>query len=254
MLGIDNRLRDMLRSGKPLYGIGVGIPEPALVEMVGYAGYDYVVVDNEHGPASIERTEHMFRAARCAGIPPVARIIQEADILRYLDIGASGIQMPMIETAEQAERVVAACRYYPEGNRGAAFSTRAAGYGFMDRAEHVKRSNEGVAVILMIETKKGVDNLDDILKVKGIDCVLLGATDLSFSLGHPNNAKHPVVQEVIRDCTARILAAGIAPGGLAMNGPDCQEGVKLGMRYMTGLMSMIIGKGLRSTLAELKGT
>ena len=126
---IDTRLPALLRGRRPLLGMFVGTPAPALVEMCGHAGFDFVIIDNEHGPSGIESTERMIRAARAAGVIPVVRTL-EPDILRVLDIGASGIQVPQVNTAEQAARIVAAAKYPPVGTRGAAFSTRAAGFGF----------------------------------------------------------------------------------------------------------------------------
>ncbi len=148
---LDTRLPALLAGDKPLFGMFIGIASPAIVEMCGYAGFDFVVLDNEHGPASIETTEHMIRAARCANTIPVVRTL-EPDILRILDIGASAIQVPQVNTAEQARRIVAAAKYPPVGSRGAAFSPRAAGYGFFGGQPHAKASNEGTSVILMTET------------------------------------------------------------------------------------------------------
>jgi len=136
---IDTRLPGLLKGNKPLFGIFVGLASPAVVEMCGHAGFDFVIIDNEHGPASIETTEHLIRAARCANIIPIVRTL-EPEILRILDIGASAIQVPQVNTAEQARRIVAAAKYPPVGNRGAAFSPRAAGYGFFGGAAHAKTS------------------------------------------------------------------------------------------------------------------
>ena len=109
---IDTRLPELLRGKRALLGMFVGIPSPSLVEMCGHAGVDFVIVDNEHGPAGIESTEHMLRAARASGVIPVVRTL-ESDILRVLDIGASAIQVPQVNSAEQARRIVAAAKYPP---------------------------------------------------------------------------------------------------------------------------------------------
>src|SRR5664279_13291 len=162
---IDTRLPELLRGSRPLLGMFVGIPSPALVEICGHAGLDFVIIDNEHGPAGIESTENMLRAARGAGIIPVVRTL-EADILRVLDIGASAIQVPQVNTAEQARRIVAAAKYPPVGTRGAAFSTRAAGYGFFGGDVHIKAANEGTSVIVMAETRTAIENIDEIVAVR----------------------------------------------------------------------------------------
>jgi len=166
---IDTRLPDLLRGPRALLGMFVGIPSPSLVEMCGHAGVDFVIVDNEHGPAGIESTEHMLRAARSSGVIPVVRTL-EPDILRVLDIGASAIQVPQVHTAEQARRIVAAAKYPPVGTRGAAFSTRAAGFGFFGGERHIADSNAGTSVIVMTETREALGNLDAILAVPASTC------------------------------------------------------------------------------------
>jgi 4-hydroxy-2-oxoheptanedioate aldolase len=245
---IDTRLPELLRGSRPLLGMFVGIPSPALVEMCGHAGFDFVIVDNEHGPAGIESTEHMLRAARGAGIIPVVRTL-EPDILRILDIGASAIQVPQVNTAEQARRIVAAAKYPPVGNRGAAFSTRAAGYGFFGGEPHVRASNEGTSVIVMAETRTAIDNIDEIVAVPGVDAVFFGSNDLSFSLGFPGQMQHPEVVAAIEHGVARALAAGVAPGVLAPTVADFHRLRKIGVRYIPMVVSGLIGNALRAAVA-----
>jgi 4-hydroxy-2-oxoheptanedioate aldolase len=248
---IDTRLPELLRGSRPLLGMFVGIPSPALVEMCGHAGFDFVIVDNEHGPAGIESTEHMLRAARGAGIIPVVRTL-EADILRILDIGASAIQVPQVNTAEQARRIVAAAKYPPVGNRGAAFSTRAAGYGFFGGDAHIKASNEGTSVIVMAETRTAIENIDEIVAVPGVDAVFFGPNDLSFSLGHPGQMQHPEVVAAIEHGVARALAGGVAPGVLAPTVVDFHRLRKLGVRYLPMVMSGLVGNALRAAVAGVR--
>lgn len=248
MTVIDTRLPALLRGSRPVLGIFIGVPSPALVEMAGHAGFDFVIIDNEHGPASLETTEHMLRAAHSSGIVPVVRTL-ETDILRVLDIGASGIQVPAVNTAEQARRVVAAAKYPPVGTRGAAFSTRAAGYGFFGGAPHVTASNDGIAVIVMAETRQAIDNLDEIIKVPGIDAVFFGPNDLSFSMGHPGEMRHPEVVAAIEDGVRRTLAAGIAPGVLAANPQEFHHWAKRGARYLPMVITGLVGSALKGAVA-----
>jgi len=245
---IDGRLPALLRDGRPLAGMFIGLPSPALVEMSGHAGFDFVIIDNEHGPASIETTEHMLRAARASGIAPVVRT-QESEILRILDIGASAIQVPQVESAAQAARIVAAAKYPPLGSRGAAFSTRAAGYGFFGGTAHVNTSNEGIAVIVMAETQRALDDLDAILAVPGIDAVFFGPNDLSFSLGHPGQMTHPAVVGAIERGIDRALGAGVAPGVLATSPDDFHRWAKRGARYLPMVITGLIGGAMRDAIA-----
>src|SRR6476469_2630525 len=124
---LDDRLPGLLRSGRRLRGIFNALPSPAIVEMCGYAGFDFVILDNEHGSASLETTEHMLRAARASGIVPVVRCLRH-DISRVLDMGASAVQIPMVCDAAEARDLVQQVRYPAAGRRGSAFSSRAAGY------------------------------------------------------------------------------------------------------------------------------
>ena len=151
---------DMLRSGQRLRGIFNGIASPAIVEMCGYAGFDFIVIDNEHGGASIETTEHLLRSARASNLPAVVRCLEQ-DIARTLDIGAVAQQIPMVNTAAHARALVQRIKYPLPASaiglasqRGSAFSTRAAGYGAFGGPRHTQHSNDGIALIVMIETSK----------------------------------------------------------------------------------------------------
>ena len=248
---IDTRLPGLLKRNQPLFGMFVGIASPAIVEMCGYAGFDFVIIDNEHGPASIETTEHLIRAARVANVIPVVRTL-EPDILRILDIGASGIQVPQVNTAEQARRIVAAAKYPPVGNRGAAFSPRAAGYGFFGGPPHAKASNEGLAVILMIETREALDNLDEIVTVPGVDAVFIGPNDLSFSLGYSGDQKHVDVVSAIDGAIKKIAKTKVAGGLMTISAEDQRKYAGLGARYLTTQIAAVIGTALKSTVAAMR--
>ena len=250
MSALDTRLPALLRGTRPLLGMFVGLPAPSLVEMCGHAGFDFVIIDNEHGPASFETTEHMLRAAKASGVIPVVRTI-EADILRILDIGASAIQVPQVESADQARRIVAAAKYAPAGTRGAAFSTRAAGYGFFGDVRHVEASNSGTAVIVMAETRKAIDDIDAIVGVPGIDAVFFGPNDLSFSMGHPAQMKHPEVVAAIEHGVDRALAAGVAPGILVTSVDEFHQWAQRGARYLPMVITGLIGGAMR---AAVEGT
>ncbi len=251
MSAIDTRLPALLAGDKPLFGIFIGIASPAIVEMCGYAGFDFVVLDNEHGPASIETTEHLIRAARCANTIPVVRTT-EPDILRILDIGASAIQVPQVNTAEQARRIVAAAKYPPLGSRGAAFSPRAAGYGFFGGQPHAKASNEGTSVILMTETTEALDNLDEILAVPGIDALFIGPNDLSFSMGHQGNQKHPEVVTAIEAAIKKIARTKVAAGLMTIPVEDYRKYAAMGARYLTTQIAAVIGGALKDAVSAAK--
>jgi len=240
-----------LRQGDHVYGISVGVPHPALIQMCGHAGYDFVVIDNEHGPASIETTGEAIRAARGVGVVPIVRTF-ESEIPRLLDAGAGGIQVPLVETPEQAERIVRACRYPPVGARSVAFSTPAASYGFADKRAHIESSNRAIAVIIMIETAAAMERLDEILAVRGVDAVCVGPTDMSYSLGVPGDGGHPKVVAAVAECVRACRRAGIAVGTNAFSDAECREHAAMGMTYHTMMMTLMLGKTLRDGLAAMR--
>lgn len=252
----DTSFRGYLRENRPLVGFFTGITSPALVEMAGYANFDFVIIDNEHGPAAIETTEHMIRAARCAGIVPLVRVsgANPQEILRTLDVGAAGVQVPQVNTREQAKLVVDAVKFPPMGNRGVAYSTRAGGYGFFGGLEHIQASNEHTVVITHIETVEAVNNLEAILTVKGIDVLFVGPSDLSVSMGYPGNPGHPEVQATIAGCLKRIAAAGITPGVLITNKDEFHRYASLGARFMPVMATTVIVEAMKGLIAGTKET
>lgn len=244
---LDTRLPTLLRSGKRLRGIFNGIPSPAIVEMCAFAGFDFVVIDNEHGSADLQTTEHMLRAARASGIPPIVRCL-EHDIARTLDLGASGLQIPMVNTPEQAQALVQRVRY-PEaggnGKRGSAFSSRAAGYGAFGGPEHTRRSNEGIALVVMLETPEAVKNAAAIAAVRGVDAVFVGPNDLAHSMGHENRWNDAPVQEAIESALKAINAQGCCPGILALTAADEQKYAAWGARYFATVSTSLITQAFK---------
>jgi 4-hydroxy-2-oxoheptanedioate aldolase len=241
---IDNRLPALLRSGEPVRAIFTALPSPAIVEMCAYAGFTVVLIDNEHGAADFETTEHMLRAARASGIIPVVRCFPE-DISRVLDMGASGVQIPMVESAADARDLVQRVRYPGLGRRGSAFSGRAAGYGAYPGAAHTTRSNEGVALIAMIETPEGVANAAAIAGVDGIDAVFVGPNDLSHAMGHGNDWKAPAVASAIERALRAIHGEGKCAGIIALGPEDEARYGQFGARYFATVATSLITQAFR---------
>ncbi|MFM0287962.1 HpcH/HpaI aldolase family protein [Paraburkholderia megapolitana] len=237
-LPLDTRLPEMLRSGRRLHGVFNSLPSPAIVEMCAYAGFDFVIIDNEHGAADFGATEHMLRAARASGIVPVVRCF-EHDLPRFLDMGTSAVQIPMVETAEQAQRLVDAVRYPPLGRRGCAFSPRAAGYGAFGNG-HTQRSNEGIALIVMIETPTAIANARAIAEVDGVDAVFVGPNDLAHAMGHGSNWSAPEVHAAIVCALSAIGLAKKCAGIVALNAEDEERFAALGVRYFANVTTSLI--------------
>ena len=248
---LDTRRPEMLRSGQRLRGIFNGIPSSAIVEMCAYAGFDFLVIDNEHGSASLETTEHMLRAARASNLPALVRCL-EHDIARTLDIGASGVQIPMVNTAEHARALVQRVKYpLPAGatdlggQRGSAFSTRAAGYGAFGGPAHTRASNDGIVLVVMVETPEGVANAGAIAAVDGVDAVFVGPNDLAHAMGCENRWNEAPVQAAIEHTLKAVAAAGKCPGILALTPQDEDRYAAWGARYFATVSTGIITRALK---------
>lgn len=248
---LDTRLPELLHSGERLRGVFNGLPSPAIVEMCAFAGFDFLVIDNEHGSASYETTEHMLRAARASGIPTLVRCL-EHEISRTLDLGAGGLQIPMVNTAEQAASLVQRVKYpLPAGTsgisgaRGSAFSSRAAGYGAFGGPDHTARSNNGIALVVMIETPEAVANAGAIAAVEGVDAVFIGPNDLAHSMGYENRWNEAPVQVAIEQTLKAVAAVGKCPGILALTHEDEEKYAAWGARYFASVTTGIITKALK---------
>lgn len=193
-----NKLKQALRNGGTVYGLLNSVPSPLLVEMLGYAGYDFVILDLEHVNTNPETLENMIRAAECAGLTALVRVpgMDAATVLRALDSGAQGIVVPHLQNRAEAEAAVSASRYHPLGQRGIS-GGRTTGFGRLDLPSYFEQANAELLVAVMIEDRLGVENIDEIVSVPGIDLVLEGAIDLSQSYGVPGQAQHPDVQAAI---------------------------------------------------------
>lgn len=205
-----NKLKRALGAGTPAFGLINSVPAPLLVEMLGYAGYDFVIIDLEHGCTNLETVEHALRAAECSGTTSLVRVPgpDPQIILRVLDAGAQGIVIPHVSSAEEARIAVSASRYHPLGCRGIS-GGRTTGFGTLGLKDYFALANDEILVAVMIEDRAGLDAIDAILAVPGIDLVLEGAVDLSQSLGVPGELLHPDVQAALAQLADRSQAAGV---------------------------------------------
>jgi 4-hydroxy-2-oxoheptanedioate aldolase len=208
-------MKAKIRSGQPAFGVSVMIPSPQVVEMVGKLGFDWVLIDCEHGTISTESVELMIMAAEASDITPIVRpkTKDADDILKVMDRGAMGVQVPHVNTAADAIRVVEAVKYHPLGKRGLAAGTRPANYGFgLSMADYVRRANHETLVCVQLEEAEALHNIDEIVQVEGVDVFFIGPSDLSQSMGYPGRSDAPEVRAAIDGAFATIVAAGKAPG------------------------------------------
>jgi 4-hydroxy-2-oxoheptanedioate aldolase len=226
------RFRQGLRAG-PAYGPFAKTRDPALIEAMGYAGFDFVILDMEHGPHAAGTLEPLIRAAEIAGILPIVRVSQNAwsDIGAALDLGAGGIQVPQIATPEQAARAVRHARFAPQGERGVCRFVRNAAYGAMEKSDYFHHANEAL-VVVQLEGEEALENLDDILSVAGIDIVFIGPYDLSQSLGIPGEVEHPRVCATIDRIAKAGEERGIPTGCFAETPEKAARWTRSGIRYL----------------------
>jgi 4-hydroxy-2-oxoheptanedioate aldolase len=230
-----NTAKAKMAEGKVVFGAIISRHAPDLVELFGAIGYDFVMIDCEHGPMSLDEVEHMVRAAEVFGITPIARIPNHEDstILRFLDRGVRGIIVPHINTREAAEAVARAARYQPDGHRGMA-GGRPHDYGVgVSREQSTRWINAQLLVIPMIEETEAVGNLDAILTVSGVDVLHVASGDLGQSMGNPGAA---AVRQLMRQVVPRIRAGGKL-AGVGGNSPADAAGIaefiRLGANFVT---------------------
>jgi 4-hydroxy-2-oxoheptanedioate aldolase len=249
-----NRMKEKLRAGEPVFGVSVMIPSPQIVEMIAAAGFDWVLIDCEHGTITLESVELMAMAAEASGITAIARPVSRSaeHILQVMDRGVMGVQVPHVKTAADAREALAAVKFHPLGSRSLAAGTRAAVYdAHGSLAEYVKAANEASLIAVQIEDQEAIENLDEILRVDDIDVFFIGPSDLSQSMGHPGNPKAPVVAQAIDTGFRKMLAAKRTPGTPA-TGENLQGVLDKGVRYIYTHLPRLLASSAKAYLASAK--
>lgn len=249
---MNRDFRTRLRAGETLLGTMVTLPCPATAEILADVGFDWLFVDGEHGPLEsaeiLAILQTVSRRVACIVRVPSA---DEVPIKKVLDLGAAGVIAPQVNTAEQASHVVRYARYSPQGSRGVGLA-RAHGYGFGFQ-EYVEQANEHVTVVVQAEHAIAVENIEEIVKVEGIDAVLLGPYDLAASLGKMGQVDDPEVTGAIDHVTETCLAAGIALGMFGVTAEAVRRYRELGYTLIVGgVDTLLLGTAARKLLADLR--
>lgn len=205
----------------------------SFIESSGKSGIDFCILDMEHGPVSYEHLPNLIRACELSATLPIVRVADNSEeyIGKALDLGAFGVQIPQINDKDSAIKAIKHAKFYPEGSRGVCRYVRAAEYSSKNKYDYFKESNETL-IILQVEGIEGIQNLNDILAVPGIDVIFIGPYDLSQSLGVPGNVHHPKVIEQMKTIVDKASAAGITVGTFVDTPEDARYWKKLGVKYI----------------------
>lgn len=218
---------------EPVIGPFSKTEDPAIIEAMGYAGMDFVILDLEHGPNTVSSLQHLICAAEISNILPIVRVKENAPHLigEVLDIGAGGIQIPQIKNAEDVHEVMKYAKFAPEGMRGVCRYVRAANYSSMDRFQYFKESNEAV-IVLQLEGQEALDNINDIIEIEGFDILFIGPYDLSQSLGFVGQTDHPLVKEMMAGIVKKCQQKSISVGTFVDTIEQAKYWKQLGIRYI----------------------
>ncbi|MBP6332966.1 MAG: 4-hydroxy-2-oxovalerate aldolase [Aminivibrio sp.] len=251
-----NQLKRKLAEGRVVLGTFITLNCPDLVEIAGLAGFDYCIIDTEHGPGNPESIQHMIRAAELRGMVPIVRVTDTAatTILRTLDVGAAGIQVPQVNSPETAENVVRSAKYFPKGDRGACL-TRSSRYGFVPGvAEYFEEANRETLVIVHCENRQGLECLDGIAAVDGVDVVFVGPYDLSQSFGIPGQIYHPVMVDAVARALAAAKRAGKPAGIFVGSVEEAKARIEQGFSYIAySTDSLVFAEVCRNIVGGIKG-
>ena len=209
-----NTLKEKLQSGNTVIGTWSSLSSPNVINVLGTTGLDFVVIDMEHGSMSFETVENMVRAAENSGISPVIRTWNDDSqtLLRSLETGAQSIMVPHVKSSQDAERISKSCKYFPKGNRGLSPYTRIHDYSHDNIDKSLERANDQILCGILVEGQEGLADLENIVKVEGIDIIYLGLFDICQSVGLPGQITHPDVLSELDRCNKLITSNSIYPG------------------------------------------
>jgi len=230
---MNNPVKAKLISGRKTVGAFLQTLSPVSAEILSASDFDWLIVDLEHSPCSFETLQAHLQAMNGSGVTPFARAPwnDAVAIKRILDTGVMGVLIPYVNTKQEAEAAVAACKYPPEGIRGVAGSPRAAGYTRNTQA-YLSSANDEVIVMIAVETMEAVENLDEILEVEGLDGIFIGPVDLASSMGHLGDPTQPAVQETIELIESRVLPSNKFLGTLAANWAKAETCFEKGYQWL----------------------
>jgi len=249
-----NTLKKTLKSGQVQRGIWLTSGTGILAELAGTAGFDWCLIDGEHGPNTVSEILPQLQALAISGTPAVVRVANaEAWMIKQvLDLGCQTVVVPMIDDAQTADAMARAMRYPPQGNRGMGASlARATGFGAV--ADYPHAANDQVCLLVQAESAQAVENIDAIAAIEGVDGVFVGPADLSADMGYPGQPDHPEVEAAIDHLIARTVAAGKIAGIITFDESRLNEYAEKGVTFLgVGGDMMVLGSDMRGLAARIK--
>lgn len=248
-------LHDRVAAGERLFGTWCNLGSSITVEMAGIAGFDWILIDNEHGVGDQESLVAQVQAAAATSASPIVRIAWNDPVRfkRVLDLGISGVMVPYVQTADEAYQAVRAMRYPPEGVRGVASLTRSTGFGTRF-TEYFDRANRELLTIVQIETPESVENVGDIAAVDGVDVLFIGPLDLSTAMGIQGQYTNPHFLDAVDAVTAAARDNGKASGTLVLAAEMLAPMLDRGMTFVAmGSDGGLVASGMRANVSLLKG-
>ncbi len=248
-----NRTKQKLQQNQPIYGVIATSDDPQMAELCGMAGFDYYILDAEHGLIDPAQAVNFIRACERGNITPLVRVGPKDPklVLQYLDAGMLGVMMPGLETPAEVQMLVEAVKYAPQGKRGLGISRASAYMGYSNRAaEYVQFSNEQTMVIIQFEDQNLLPTFDSLCRVPGVDACLVGPRDLSLTMGFPDGPNHPEVQAVIDRAIGVMKTAGIAAGITAASRTDAAAQVARGANMILVAAQGLVLFGAKAFLPE----
>jgi 4-hydroxy-2-oxoheptanedioate aldolase len=250
-----NPFKKAMREGRLQIGLWQSLANPLTVEISAGAGFDWLLLDGEHGPNTVPGLLAQLQAAAAYPVHPIGRVpIGDTTIIKqYLDIGFTTLLVPLVETAEHAALLAKAMLYPPEGTRGVGNNVVRASR-FNRTPNYVNEANDQVCLLVQVETRKGLDNLAAIAATDGVDGVFIGPADLSSSLGYRDQPTHPDVQKVIEEAAATIIKAGKAAGILMADETLVRRYIEIGLTFVAvGSDVGVLVNGTNNLVKKYKG-
>ena len=246
-----NKFKAELKKGNQQIGCWIGMANAYTAEMVTTAGFDWLLIDGEHAPNDIPSITAQLQVIQPSPSQAVVRlpIGEEYLIKQILDAGCQNILIPMVESGDQAVEMVSAVTYPPNGTRGVGSALARASH-FSNIPDYLKTADEQICLLLQVENRKGIEALDDILKVDGVDGVFIGPSDLAADMGHIGNPSEPTVKKTVLDSIAKIVASGKSAGILTTDLSFAKECLDLGATFVATGIDVTVFTGAMKKLAK----